>query len=168
MAKTKKKQTTKALSDRKLFDLVSEFETNKERATKAESTWRSVQTRIVEELRRRKVKSLTDSSLTKITLVAPETVVYNEDDLWADLSAAQRKQVFDRSINLNALPADVQKELVKSLTPAQRKRVISHKLNVDRLAEAVQDGKVAVETVSEHSEIKESAGYIRVSRGETS
>lgn len=170
MAAKKKRTTTKALSEKALFDLAADFESSKERVKKYENDpvvgWRSIQSKIVAELQRRKVKSLTASgSLTKVTLVAPETVVYDDDAIWAELTPAKRRLVFDRQINLSALPKDVQVELLKSLTASQRKKVVSHRLNVDRLAEAVQDGKVPVELVSEHSEIKASSPYISVSHG---
>lgn len=165
-----KKKTTEALSDRQLFELAAEFENAKTLAKKYESDpvvgWRNIQSRIVAAMSRRKVKSLVDSSLTKITLVAPTTVVYDEEGMWADLPASKRKAIFDRQINLALLPADVQAALLEHLTPAQRKRVVSHRLNVDRLADAVQEGKVEPEWVAEHSEIKESSAYIKVSRGE--
>lgn len=164
-ASRKKKQKVETLSDRAVFDMVATFEVSKERQKTHEAKWREIQQRIVAELKRRRIKSLSDDTLTKVTLVQPERVVYDSDGLWADLSPARRRSVFDRQVNLSALPREVQADLMKHLTRTQRKQVVSHKLNEDKLAQAVQDGKVAVELVSEHSEIKESAPYISVSRG---
>jgi hypothetical protein len=168
----KNRKTTDRLSDRKLFDLAAQFEAQKDRAKKAEhdpeTGWRAIQSKLVSEFRRRKVKTLTDTSGTKVTFVAPEKVVYNEDGLWDVLSPTARKHVFDRTINLSKLPADAQKALLTHLTPAQRKRVISHKLNVDKLATAVADKKIPVEVVAENSEIQESSPYVIVSHEEAS
>lgn len=168
--KKAKKRITSSLSDRKLFEIASEFENAKSLSKKYEADpeigWRSLQSRIVDELKRRNVKSLVDSALTKITLVAPESVVYDEEGMWADLTPARRRAVFDRQINLALLPKDVQEALLDHLTPAQRKRVVSHRLSVDRLSDAVQEGKIPASFVAKHSEIKESAAYVKVSRGE--
>ena len=168
MAKAKKK--SKRLSDAKLFVLAREVYDLRLKQKADATKIKESQDAVTAEMMARKSKTMTslDTGL-KVTMTEKETTVYDEDGLYADLTARQRPLAFDRSLDLSALTPERRTELMKlvrqALTPAEVKVCTVNKLNVDRLSQAVQDDRIAIEVGAAHTEIKKGAPYITVTEG---
>lgn len=105
------------------------------------------------------VKSITDAKTNDhITYVQQTGVVYF-DDLWDDLTQSQRREVFDEEVNLNELPSETRKALIKMIPKAERLACTTRKLNPDKVSTAVQNGIIDKAIVQKHSEIKSKAPY---------
>lgn len=165
----KLRTSDKPLSEAEIFRLASLYEDHAKHAAEAEAAKKDVQkTLCVELLDRRKTSAVESSAygeFTRITAVRNESVVYDEDGLWQELTPKERRKAFDELINLNALPLSVRKEILATLSSEQKRLVSSRKLNTERLAQAVAEDEIDARTVAAHAEIKYSAPYIRISHG---
>lgn len=139
-AKKKSRQTTKRMSTKALVAKALEFESNRKKKQKYDNKRKKFQTEIITELKRRRVRSTTPETEAgvpvKITLVQPERVNYDPD------------QLKDR------------------LTPSKFRRVTKTVVDPDALAAEVQAGNIDVKDVEACSYVTETAPYINVTVGE--
>lgn len=96
-----------ALSDRKLNELAKKHMELKSREAKAKADALKIQGRIVKELKRRGTKAL-ETEDVRITVVAPEQVEYDPEELQASLSPSKFRKITERVINKTALSREVQ------------------------------------------------------------
>jgi hypothetical protein len=167
--KTKTEKKTKPLSEGEIFALAEQYEQAHADAATAEATKKKSKDQLIAELHeRRKVRAVESAEygrFTRITVVTPESVEYDGPALYKDCTPAQRREAFDRNVNLNALSPDARKRVLAVLTKEELRAVTTNTLNVDRLSAAVQAQKVPAELVAKHSEIKKKAPYISISHG---
>jgi hypothetical protein len=165
MTKTNKvKEALKKLSDAELFVLAADYESGKKIENEGKKKASKAQKLITDELIRRKTKALENEG-TKITLVQNESVVYDGDGLWDDLTPKQRRLAFDEDVNLNGLSVETRKKIREIIPKEELAAVTTRRLNVDNLSVAVQEDKIDAKTVAKRASIVKSAPYIRVSHG---
>lgn len=170
MTKSKKseKKKVKKLAEAALFALAQEREEAAKQAAAFLSEKTEVDQQLIEQLQIRKVRSMESDQFggfTRITLVQPEPVEYDQDGIKKALKPAQRRLVFDTNVNLNALPEEIRKAVIETIPKDALKAVSTDVLNMDKLAKAVKDEKVDAQVVSDNSWIKEIAPSIRISHG---
>lgn len=163
------KRKAKGLSTAAVFSLAEKREQEAVEEARAKAAKFDADKQIIEELHtRRKIKSLESDQFgrfTRITVVAPERVEYDEAGLWSDLKPRQRRMAYNEFVNLNALPEDARLRVLAVLSGDERKAVTTHSLSTDRLAVAVADGKIDPKVISKHAAIKQNAPHIRISHG---
>lgn len=167
----KKKPTTKAkrLNEAEIFALADRYEDAHAAIAEATTSKKKAAEQILTELHKnRKVRALESSEygrFTRITVVVGSSVEYDGPALYKELTPAQRREAYDRNVNLNALPADARKRVIDALTKEELRSVTTNTLNVDKLSEAVQKQKIPAEIVAKHSTVKEKAPYLSISHG---
>lgn len=158
----------KRLTIAEIFRTAKKYEDNQKIEAAAAKEKKAAQNALVEEIGRRKVSSLESDKFggfTRITRVQNSHMEYDADTLWEDLTPAQRRLVFSRHVDLNALSSDARKRVVAALSAEELESVTTYSLDVDKLAQAVQDRKVKAKTVAAHAREVLSAAYIRISHG---
>jgi hypothetical protein len=118
---------------------------------------------IISGMKTLKVKSV-ESDGWQVSYAQAEPVVYDPALVMA-LSPAQRRLACDEIVDLNALPDEARKRVLKALTPAVRKQVTMLRLNVDKLSQAVQQEAIPLELVSRYSSVQPKKAYITPSSG---
>lgn len=168
MTKKTEEKKAKRLSDAKLFALADAYE----EAHRAEGTAKKEKSTagkaIITEMISRKssaIESKEFGGFTRITLVQPSSVEYDDKGIWNALTPTQRREAFDANVNLNALSKEARKRVMEVLTKEERAAVTTHALNTERMAQAVQDGKIEAKIVADNSHIKQIAPSIRISHG---
>jgi len=116
----KKVKAPKPLTDKRIFELAEEYDDAQKSERKFKAVKQKISASLCAEFIRRKTKGLTSKDGTTVTFVQAEHVEYDADGLWGDLKAKQRREVFEDNINLNALPAEKRKEIVKLLSEEER------------------------------------------------
>lgn len=160
--KTKK---SPRLKTSEIFTLAAEYERQAEIEGRAKKTKKELGDNIAGELLARKTKSLTHSDGTTVTRVQSTNIVINDATLYGDLTPAQRRKVYRRSLDISALPAAAQKAIVEALREHKASKAVKHTLDHTALAAEVQAGNIEPEIVAAHSNIVENAPYVRISHG---
>lgn len=161
-----KKTTPKRLTTADLFRTVYRYADAQKAEASARKLKSEAQADITTELERRKIKSLSSEKFgpfVRVTFVQNEHMEYDEDGLWSELNATQRRAVFDRYVNLNELSAAARKKVIDVLTKEELDSVTSWSLDVDKLSEQVQARKIRSRLVAKFASLVKSAPYIRVS-----
>ncbi|HEX8321018.1 hypothetical protein [Longimicrobium sp.] len=161
MAKKTPELAKLRLDDNALFDRAARYEQAKRIQGRVERIAKEVQGQICDELQLRGVGSVDDGRETTITLV--QTVTYDADGLAGEVTPAVRRDLFEESHDLNALPEDVRATILESLTPAQRRGIRSLAIkNVKALQEAIGK-RITVAKARKHRKL--GSPYIRISHG---
>lgn len=171
--KSERKKKAKRQPEVDIFVAARNYELASKAVAVANKTKKEAQDLMVEQIQGvRKLGSMESAEygpFTRITVVQNESMDYDEDGLYGDLTAAQRREAYDYSIDLSRLTADERKALnaamIELLTPAQRKACKVRALNIDRLSQAVQDDKIDPKVIAKHSKLVKSAAYVRISHG---
>ena len=102
----------------------------------------------------------------RVVLSEPTTTKYDEDGILSALNKRQQKLAFDEIVNINLLPPaerrEIQERMRELLTPAQRRRATELRFNLDRMSQAVQEGKIPVEVLDEHTQVISNTPYTTV------
>lgn len=166
--KKKNKNDDGRLTDGQVFTMAREYLDEDAREKQAKTRKTSISEAIAAEFEERGIKAQTSEEHgLKVTRVQNETVVIDGEGLYDDLTAAQRRDVYDYSIVLTNLSEERQREvqavLRDALTRAELQKVRVPRLNENRLSEAVQAGKITAAKVAAHSTIRKAKAFIRVS-----
>jgi len=95
-----------------------------------------------------------------VRVAQAEPVRYDDNGILGELSVRQKRLVTKEMVVLNKLPISTRKKILESLTTQQRREVTTVVLDHDLLSSQVQNGKIDVELVAKHTEVKPSAPYI--------
>jgi hypothetical protein len=150
------------LTDRELIQKVREAEKAKTAATKAAALEAALKGEVIAEMQLRGTRAIEHDG-TRVTLVAPERVSYDEPGLFSILTPAQRRRVFIENIDLNALPAATRKKIIEVVPKRQRADVTTRSLDLTALSLATQAGEIDQEMVASVSEVVPSKPYYRTS-----
>lgn len=164
--KSKSKKKVKKLSDKEIIELAIEHERARGKESRFKKAKEKAKEALTAEFIRRGTKGLTSASGTVVTFVQAEKLVYDGDNLYADLKPKQRRAVYEENIDLNALSAEARKRVIAALSAEERKAVTTYVLNVDKLSDEVQAGRIDAKLIAKHSEIKKNAPYVSVSLGD--
>ena len=163
------KAEAERLSDEEVFKLADEYQAADQKVKRFSQVKSGISKRLTEELARRKTKKLTSKSGRQVTFVQKETIEYDEEGIWKDLTPRQRPKVFVRYLALEELSPEERKtfmdDFVKSLPRSTQQRVMKHKLDEAKLLKAIEDEVVTAEWVAEHSETVKSKPYVVISGG---
>lgn len=155
------KEKVKQWTTKKLFTMAAKMERAAENAKTFGKEKETLQTQIVQQMQLRGVRSLrSDEDGMQITLSKREWLEYDEAGLFAALNEDERKEVFRKEINLNALPPKVQRRILKSLKDDEIALAVRHKLDTELLAQAVQANKVRAKKVAKFATPRESKPWI--------
>lgn len=100
----------------------------------------------------------------QITRVQSRTPEWDEDGLRPALKPAQRTQLFDQTLDLNALSVETRARLAGMLTAAERREATRWTFN-HVLAEATAAaGKLAAAVVEKYRSVKLGAAYVKITR----
>lgn len=156
-----------ALSDSKLFALAVEAEELKAESNELAARAKKLRDRILPEMLRRGTKTLGKQDGTvQITLVKPESTVYDQD---AILRQIERKHpdLLEQATSLSlTVPLDDVLAWLKSKAPnlynIAIKRFTTRSLDMSKVARLVQDGELSPKFVARHSRVEPGTPYLRI------
>lgn len=164
--KTRPPAKPKRRSLAEIFALAAQYELAQKSEIQAKKDKAAAQKGVIEGvMEQRKLRNLSSDKYgrpTNITIVQAEHTVYDDEGLYSALKPSQRRECFDRNVNLNELSAEARRKVLEVLTKDELDAVTTYSLNVERLSLAVQAKKISVKLVAKFSEIKKNAPYISI------
>lgn len=165
-----KKKKVERLKDAEIYALMPEFEDGKKEEAAGKKKWRGIQQRVTDEFLARKpvpksISATIKGVVTTVTMTRASHMEYDGPAIWKVLKAAQRRDVFERNVDLNKLSPVARKKVLAVLSKEELAEVTTYVLNADQLSQAVQDGKIDAKVIAPYSEEKFNAPYISVSHG---
>jgi hypothetical protein len=165
--KAAKKPKRRSLAE--IFAMAAQYELATKAEKDAKKTKGEAQKAVIEGvLEQRKLRKISSDKFgphTNITIVQAEHEEYDADGLYQALTPKQRREAFDRNINLNELDAAARKKVLAVLTPDELDAVTTYSLNLDRLSIAVQDSKIPAKAVAPFAHTVKNAPYISITHG---